>query len=220
MNIKTIVFITSVVLGLTVHASDYNSSSNLPTIIVWFANDNKMKKSDTQLIVAAWNNGDMIWSTNTIYGGEPYLYSKASESNDVFTALTAFQNKGYFSPEFSVRNFGPDSSYIGIFISSGTNVLYTRSWHEIFEQNQNLIALSSGITTLDGRNKEIVLQDDKAEYLKYRAMWADIRFQINNIPKKNGRVVENVMIRRHEGIQPITITHDGTCTEKCMFCYP
>ncbi|HOR98898.1 MAG TPA: hypothetical protein PLZ74_11055 [Kiritimatiellia bacterium] len=204
LNMMHVVLIASIV-GMTFYASKLEPSNKPPAIMVWFEDNGIGKVSSPQLVAAVWDNGDMLWSTNTLCGGTPYLYGKVCGAINVGKVIDYFKHKGYFSAVYSRHNMGPDSKHIGMFISEGTNALLTRSWHEIMEQNPNLVALSHGITSLHGRNRETVLEKDKAEYLQYRAMWTDVRSQINAMIPQKGCVIEDVRVQRRRGKHPPTI---------------
>ena len=203
-------FFCPFIIGLAVYAAEAPFLTEPPAILVWEEHNGFGSNFEKTLIVAVWNNGDMLWSTNTVSGGKPYLYNKVNASNDVHKLLASFQAKGYLSPEFSKLIVGPEASCTRIVISSGTNVLNTGSWHEIFERNQNLVALSTGIRALKkGESREAALKKDKAEYLQYRAMWTDIRSQINIILPEKGSPIEDVEIRRQIGnIPAVTILRE------------
>ena len=171
-----------------------------PSVAVWFESPSITGMLEPPLIVALWNDGNMMWSENSIYGGAPYFHGKTSV--DIGRLLGAFQNKGYFSEKYARHNVGPDSSCTAMFVSAGTNSLLTRSWHEIAEQRSNTVARSTGLTSLDGRNRDEVLKNDNPEYQQYRAMWADIRAQINNALPEEKRILKNVKVFYHDEENP------------------
>jgi len=183
------------VLGLPIFASEMNFTNTPPIIMISRFYDFRIDSDPEKLIMATWENGETIWSTNLFTGGKPYFYGKISETNNINNILVSFEDKGYFDTKLLKQDrMGADSQYIELFISFGTNIIHTRSWHEIYELNPGIIASSSGLLLLNGRNRETVLRNDKIEYQQYRAAWTDIRSQLNNIIPNNGSIIENVKI--------------------------
>ena len=197
---NTLILCSAFIIGVTSFASEPEFPSEPPVIAIWFEGSRVI---EAKLIVAVWDNGTMLWSTNTIYGGTPYFYGKTSVN--VSTVLDSFQGNGYLSGEHPKSNFGPSSSFIRMFVSSGTNTLFTGSWHEGFEQNLNLVALP-GITSLNGRNREDVLKTTPPEWQQYRAMWTDIRSNVNAMLPQTGDLIDTVQVVRQRGDNPPVIT--------------
>ena len=201
-------------VGMAVCVCKGETMGNPPPIAIWHDSygyqvqlvDGNLTTQGPQLIVAIWDSGVILWSTNAIYGGEPYFCGNVENHNSVHELLRSWEKMGWLSAKYSCGNVGPGAKYIGIFISTGTNTLYTQSWHEIFEQNTNLVARSSGVTALDGRNRETVLQNDKPEYQQYRAAWTEIRAQVNALLPPIGDAVEDVSIKIIKGRPIITFS--------------
>ncbi|MCC6360300.1 MAG: hypothetical protein IT450_16275 [Phycisphaerales bacterium] len=73
------------------------------------------------------------------------------------------------------NQFGPDSAATAITVRCDGEAIELISWHELFEQNPNLIATEHGITTLDGRDRATVAAGASAEYRQFREAWDRIR---------------------------------------------
>lgn len=128
-----------------------------------------------KVILAAWEDGQIIWSEHAIRGGPPYRTGRFDPKS--LTQLTGDLGKqGAFEKQELTRpHYGPDSSYTVIRIVSGRQRLELRSWHELCEQNPKLIATAGGITALDGRDRDEVLRSQPVEYREYRSIWSGIR---------------------------------------------
>ena len=186
-------------------ASKFETVNQSPSVVVWSTDFRWNQGPSPKIVVTVWNNGDIMWSTNAVYGGMPYFYGKTTA--DVGEMLFSFQQKGYLSTEYSL-DYGRiiDMSFTSMFISVGTNTLFTRSHHEIIERNTNLVALSQvSSTLLNGRNRDDVLKEDKPEYVQYRAMWKDIREQISNMLPFDGRIVNDVKVSQPKFAYPPSI---------------
>lgn len=128
-----------------------------------------------KVILAAWEDGQIVWSEDAIRGGPPYRTGRfdpksLAQLTDDLGRQGAFDKKELARPKY-----GPDSSYTVVRIVGGRQRLEMQSWHELFEQNPKLIATAGGITPLDGRDREEVLRNQPAEYREYRSIWSGIR---------------------------------------------
>lgn len=65
-------------------------------------------------------------------------------------------------------NFGPDSSYRQIRITHKGKMLTLSSWHPLMEQNSTHVAMSYGVTSLNGRSRAEALKADDPDYLARR----------------------------------------------------
>ena len=142
--------------------------------------------SSHRLSVALWPDGRIIWSRHQRRVGPPYAVARV-EPQQIQALLDRFERERVFDDRsFRHSWFGPDSSFTTIWLQSGTQHTRLQSWHEGFETRPNLVALSSGVTTLDGRNREDALRGDTKEYQRFRRVWADLRTAIAALIPKQG----------------------------------
>lgn len=144
-----------------------------PTIL--FASRSFGEVSDDDhggVILAVWASGDIIWSADRLRGGSPFkkaLVARArveAARDEICSLLRTIANKS---------QFGPDSAVTTIAVRCDGEAIELISWHELFEQNPNLIATDHGITTLDGRDRATVAAGASAEYRQFREAWDRIR---------------------------------------------
>lgn len=77
-----------------------------------------------------------------------------------------------YGPVFRFENwssFGPDSSYRQIRMTHKGKTLTLSSWHPLMEQNTTHVAMSYGVTSLDGRSRAEALKADNPDYLARRS---------------------------------------------------
>jgi hypothetical protein len=72
-------------------------------------------------------------------------------------------------------------------MQSGTRRLKMQSWHERYERNGKVVALSTGLTPLNGRKLEDALKADTAEYRHFRDQWTKLRKRIAALIPKEGK---------------------------------
>jgi len=75
-------------------------------------------------------------------------------------------------------------------IEDGRRRLRMESWHELFEQNTNLVATAGGITPLGGARREDVLQKQPETYRRFRDTWSEIRQAVEALIPKTGAPYE------------------------------
>ncbi|MEQ1919325.1 MAG: hypothetical protein ABL955_09010 [Elusimicrobiota bacterium] len=66
------------------------------------------------------------------------------------------------------RSFGPDSAYRRITLVWQEKKIILESWHPIVERGGKGVAMSYGVTALDGRSLAAALKNDDAQYVKRR----------------------------------------------------
>ena len=67
--------------------------------------------------------------------------------------------------------FGPDSGYVEITVTNGEETIVVRSWHPLYEKNKKVVVTSSGVESLNGRNRDEVLKADKEWYREARRVF-------------------------------------------------
>ena len=142
--------------------------------------------SGPHLIVGIWPDGRIVWSRDQQRGGSPYL-SVRVEPQQVQALLDRFERERVCDAKsFRHSWFGPDSSITTIWLQSATQHTRLQSWHEGFEAQPHLVALSSGVTSLNGRTREDALRKDTTEYQRFRQIWSDLRSSISALVPKRG----------------------------------
>ncbi len=139
------------------------------------------------LIVAIWPNGRIVWSRDQQGGGTPYFTARV-DRRSVQAVLDRVEGERVFdSRSFRHSWFGPDSTFTTIWLQSGARHTRLQSWHEGFEQRPTLVALSTGVTTLDGVTREEALRRDTKEYQRFRRIWADLRAGVSALVPRHGQ---------------------------------
>ena len=67
----------------------------------------------------------------------------------------------------------PDSGYVTIVAEKDGRRLESSSCHTLFEANPNLVALSGGVTILDGKTRREALADAPEDFLEFRRLWEE-----------------------------------------------
>ena len=76
-----------------------------------------------------------------------------------------------YAPAFDLKDWqslGPDSAYRRVSLYWGAKKIVLESWHPIVERGGNGVAMSYGVTALEGRSLAAALKNDDAIYLKRR----------------------------------------------------
>ena len=76
-----------------------------------------------------------------------------------------------YAPAFDLKDWqslGPDSAYRRVSLYWGAKKIVLESWHPIVERGGKGVAMSYGVTALDGRSLADALKNDDAQYLKRR----------------------------------------------------
>ncbi len=151
----------------------------------------RMEQS-TDIIVAVWKNGQIIWSDDAVNGGAPYRIGKI-EIKKVDAVLDGFEKEELFNnSNLSIHNYGPDSAFIVIAIMDRGRCLNMNSWHELFEDNPNLVATSEGITTLEGHERDEILAAEPDAYRYYRKVWMDVRSALADLIPGDGEIAPEI----------------------------
>ena len=132
-------------------------------------------EENPRLVLAVWGNGWMVWSKHGIDGGKPYLTGQTDAKNIEGLVQELIRRKAFEDKAINTSYFGPDSSYSVIEIRFGGRRLKMESWHELYEQNPLTVALSTGLTDIEGTTRENRLAAEPASYKRFRATWALIR---------------------------------------------
>jgi hypothetical protein len=155
-------------------------------------------RGDVALIFAAWPDGKVVWSAERVQGGPPYRTGKV-EPKKVAALLARFEKDGLFADKkLGDPNFGPESQFITVFVKSGKQQIKMRSWHELFEESDNLADAGHGVEVLEGGKRRLdVLRTASSEFLFYRLVWSETRGKLAElIPSESSRT-EGKPVMKH-----------------------
>lgn len=162
-----------------------------PVVAIWRDDHGNAPTKDFGpfVITAIWQDGTVIWSKDNVRGGPPYFRGNIDPDGleSVLQGLAA--DEAFVVPYAYQNNFGPDSFFTAVYLFHKGLAFFSRSWHEMAEQNSKVVAASGGmlsLTALDGKSREEFLKDDKEDYLKYRQMWERIRRAITSLLPEKG----------------------------------
>jgi hypothetical protein len=184
---KTKFIITGFVM-LAVAVDLRGADTNLPVIAIYTSDWGLgSTNSGPRVIAALWTDGRVVWSSaSPIEGGLSYKQGRVSREK-LGTLLDDLEHKGVFTNKtLAQAHFGPDSRFTTIAISDGRRRLKMQSWHELYEQNTNVVASAHGLESLGGRNRERVLESQPAEYRRFRNTWSEIRQAVTALIPKTG----------------------------------
>ena len=133
------------------------------------------------IIFAAWPDGHVVWSDDHLKGGPPYRTGDV-DPKKVTALLARFAKDGLFADKkLNQSNFGPDSSFITVFVKSGKKQVKMASWHELFEATEKTVVTHNGVSGLEGQRRLDVLRKEPADYLFYRFVWSETRGRLNEL---------------------------------------
>ena len=140
----------------------------------------------TKLIFCAWEDGDVIWSTDRIEGGPPYRMARL-RSGDVISTLDRMDRAGIF--DISQLNGGEvivDSSFTTILVRRNGKQLKMQSSHELYEAHGSTMHLEGIVPGREPRKRLQLLADKSADYLHYRMTWLELRLAAAGLVPANG----------------------------------
>jgi hypothetical protein len=139
------------------------------------------------IILAAWPDGQIVWSKDRLNGGTPYFAGRV-DPKKVAGVLSGFEKEGLFADDKLNRaHFGPDSQFITVLIKSGKKQVKMQSWHELYEISDNIVVDHRGAVVLEGRRRLDELRKAPADYLFFRTVWSETRTKLSDlIPDEGG----------------------------------
>lgn len=170
----------------------FAAETNAPALTIYHSVFRPRAAGETRypVIAAVWRDGRIIWSEARLKGGPPYRQGGFSREK-LDSLLDTLERKQVFSDAGQLRrSFGPDSDYTVIAIDDGRRRVRLESWHELFEQNTNLVATASGVTGLNGAKREEVLRSQPESYRRFRDTWSEIRRAVEGLIPKTGEPYE------------------------------
>ncbi len=138
------------------------------------------------IIFVAWPDGTIVWSGDRLKGGAPYRTGHVNPKR-VAALLARFEKIGLFDDKrLNYVNCGPDSQFTTVFIKSGKKQMTMCSWHELYEEFDEMVSDHNGVYRLEGRRRFEVLRKAPADYLFYRFVWAETRAKLaDSIPDES-----------------------------------
>jgi hypothetical protein len=133
------------------------------------------------IILVAWPDGHIVWSSDRIQGGAPYRAGRVDPKR-VAALLVRSENDGLFADEkLNQAHFGPDSQFITLLVKSGKKQVKMQSWHELFEGSDKVVVDHRGAVALEGRRRLDELRKAPAEYLFFRTVWSETRTRLSDL---------------------------------------
>ncbi len=141
-----------------------------------------------QAVALIWADGAILWSDDRLNGGMPYRVSRV-HPDAVSKLLGDVESTGVFRDKDFRRSYlGPDAEFMGIRLRNGDRTVEMQSWHECFEERENLVATVGGITILNGRTREEVLADQPEDYQRFRGLWRMVREGVEELIPEDGPI--------------------------------
>lgn len=161
----------------------YSSFTSQPSFIVYQVVNfersymNNVSHEGVMVVLALWEDGSVVWSSNGTTGGPPYM--EATVDRDKIVAILKKINqravKTFGNKEVNLSNYGPDSSYTVMLILDQQKIMSLSSWHELYEGYANTVVTDAGVEALNGRSKESVLKQASPAYKEFLEAWSTIR---------------------------------------------
>jgi hypothetical protein len=160
-----------------VHMPVLIGKAQAPTVAIYrnpFAHYAVPVEWEPQVILAAWSDGQVVWSDD-IWGGRPYFVGRITPAQ-LREFIKELADRGVFKN--STRNdeyLSVDSDDLVIAICDGSNRVSMVSDHELYETHPDVIGTADGILVLEGRSREQVRAQQPRYYKRFRKLWAEIR---------------------------------------------
>ena len=169
------------------------------TILAVYYQDWRLSSSgELNLIVAAWDDGRILWSDDRLKGGPPYRGAQIGASR-VNELLSRLDEDGLFDIDFlSHPHFGPDTEFKTIFLNASGKQLKMESSHELVEEKGGIVREYG--TVSDKRPRFEVLRREPNDYLFYRFVWAEIRGRALSLIPPCGDTIHGELIVTKPGV--------------------
>ena len=153
----------------------------------------------SQLVLAVWKDGHVVWSEDPLYGGAPY-HAGRIEPKRLASFVSALDQDGLFAQQDGVVRLATDRSFTTILIRSGKKKIKMQSWHELAEGGGKLVVSSRGLIPLNGRPLFEALRGEPAEYLFFRFLWSEIRSRAAGLVPSAGVPVDGRVVDEYGGL--------------------
>ncbi len=146
-----------------------------------------------QPVLLIWPDGRIVWAEGE-YPDQAWYEGHLPA--DGLGALTAWiDEQGWFDdPTLRRWNTGPDAGCHIVRIVFGHKSLLMASWHDLYEENPNLVATHDGIEPLNGRDRKNVLAGQPQDYQLFRSVWGQIRDEIHELVPDDRAPLESAPI--------------------------
>ncbi len=169
--------------------SSWAADPPLPGIVVAINSQGRVANPESypRVLMAVWTDGRIVWSEDQKKGGPPFR-TGTIKAETVEAKLAAFEKAAVFDKNSFRHSWtGPDSSSHSIWLRRGDRNTRIDTWHELFEENPNLVAVNGGITALEGRKREDVIAKDTKEFQAFRKLWTNLRTETSSLIPKEGK---------------------------------
>lgn len=132
--------------------------------------NSEIDRTDPRVIVAAWPNGEIVWSADRLEGRAPYSRATIpAESVEHVRALVS-KEVGTFEDQSHVV---VDGSSISIRVPAADGFAELATSHTVFEKDPRLMGSNGGIVSIAiGENtREEVMEGWTDDYRAFRAAW-------------------------------------------------
>ncbi len=175
-----------------------------PTLVIYAAgihsNDSGFPGAIPGIVVAAWEDGTVVWSADKLKGGSPYFKSIV-DSEELATAITSMCEAKANLPANTHTDYrGPSSPETTILLGSESCNIYWHSWHEIWEATGRHVALERGIYPLPpGETVENMRANySSPHHIAFIEAWKDVKeAALRLIPEDTSEVEEVELTLRY-----------------------
>lgn len=163
-------------------------------LAIYIENWSLESAGETELILAAWEDGQILWSEDSLAGGAPYR-SATIDPDELTRLLSELEGDGLFElEELGRARFGPDAVHTTMLLRWKGKELRMRSWHERMEA-RGAIAKNTGVFSSD-EPRLTALSEEPSDYLFYRFVWAEIRSRASALIPGAGQTAQGEIVRR------------------------
>ncbi len=170
------------------------------TILAIYYQDWRLTSSgELNIIVAAWDDGRILWSDDRLRGGPPYRGAQIGASR-LTELLSRFDEDSLFDIDvLSHPHFGPDTEFTTIVLNSSGKQLKMESSHELVEEKGGIVR-EYGTVFSDKRPRFEVLREEPNDYLFYRFVWAEIRARALSLIPTCGDTIHGEVVVTKPGV--------------------
>jgi hypothetical protein len=158
------------------------------------------KPREPRVIIAAWGDGRIVWSTDQKVGGRPYSTGRI-DAGRIDALVTSLKDAGIINElNRDLSYCGPDAPTTVIRICHAKGQLRLESWHELHE-GPHIVATDHGLVFVDFENDpDLVGIDTQAvnttraqgqamrseEYLTFLQHWSALKRELMALIPKDG----------------------------------
>ena len=163
---------------------------------VFFHDTPYSNRPGTHLVLAIWEDGAVVYSTERVEGGPPFFTGKVNPE-DVKQLVEKLSYSGVFSDDFPDRfKVVHHYPYTEIRLTEGSTVRSLASFHEVTEEAKGL-ATDAGIRIGNHGAKVTELASSPQEYLVFRLIWSEIRHELDLLRPKDAVPDEGELVYKN-----------------------